>query len=244
MCRSVHCSIVGMLHIWKMFIPQLRMFSTIASQQVYHSVVDNLYLFVSLWMKCRASFQLGVHHLPQDGPKLSKKSRVPIWHDRCGQPKMDPNMLKENIINLLYSDLLFTRHSNTHLTKTVNDNIQIVMTFSRQRQTSYKIHWHTFLWMTRNRECCVEPEFSIRGIWSKTHHTSLYIESHNVLHMRPKTKSLYMTQSFFNTKMTRHKGGVGLPDYMYPFPCGYAQFAKVIQQLPLQVIVVHLWTMG
>lgn len=110
MCRWVHCSIVGMLHIWKMLIPQLRMFPTIASQQMYHSEVENLCLFISLWMKCHAYFQLGVHHLPQAGPKLSEKARVPIWHNRCGQPKMDPNMLKEKISRLLCSDLLFTRH--------------------------------------------------------------------------------------------------------------------------------------
>ena len=78
LCRWVHCSIVGMLHIWKILIPQLRMFPTIASQQMYHDAIHNLCLSVSLWMKCRASFQLGVHHLPQVSPKRSEKVRVPI----------------------------------------------------------------------------------------------------------------------------------------------------------------------
>ena len=78
MRRWVHCSVVGMLYIWKVLIPQLRMFPTIASQQMNHDAIEKLYFSISLWMKCHDSFQLAVHHHPQAGPKLSEQVRVPI----------------------------------------------------------------------------------------------------------------------------------------------------------------------
>ena len=74
----MHCSVVSVLHIWKVFIPQLGMFAAIAPQQVYHGTINDLCLSVGLWMECRASLQLGIHHAPQAGPKLSKETRVSI----------------------------------------------------------------------------------------------------------------------------------------------------------------------
>ena len=64
------------------------MFAAIALQQVYHGMVDYLCLSVGLWMECRTSLQLGVHHSPQASPKISKEARVSMtqlmWATQSG----------------------------------------------------------------------------------------------------------------------------------------------------------------
>ena len=76
------------------------------------------------------------------------------------------------------------------------------MTSLRKIQTTNKIHWYTYPWMTWNREWCVEPQFSISEIFNWTQHTYLCISSHNIFHARLITQPLQMTQSFPYRKMT------------------------------------------
>ena len=77
---------------------------------MYHHAVDNFCFSIGLWMKWHAALQLGVHHSPQSCPKLFKEERVPIRHNGCGKPKVDPYKLEEEMSSILCSDLLFTRN--------------------------------------------------------------------------------------------------------------------------------------
>jgi len=62
--RRVLDTVVSMLHIAQMLIPNLGMLATIASEKLDHCPIDHLCLTIYLWMKCCALLQSGVHQLP------------------------------------------------------------------------------------------------------------------------------------------------------------------------------------
>ena len=109
-------------------IPQLRMLAAVTLKKMCRCLVNNLCLTIDLWMESHNPLQLGVNHSPQTCPKLSKESSISIRDDGHGKPKVDTNILKEEISSFLSNDILFTWHQYTHLVKPIHYYIQVVMT--------------------------------------------------------------------------------------------------------------------
>ena len=85
-------SVVAMLNVQNLIIPQLRMLVAVTSKQMNHNRLYHLYMSIFLWMESSTPLHLGVHHSPQD----------------CEESKVEPYMLKEGMINFINNNLLVT----------------------------------------------------------------------------------------------------------------------------------------